>query len=205
MFEQCINRLLSGAVLCQVTAPDLAGWLIEPSHLAEANAFLARIGRKVEMPLGGIFYLAYGPGVALPRAQVTRLQRDLLGDLRPMLQFIRLILDANKTDIPLAMEDILEVNTLLAVIDGNDALRQELREIAARIGGRHDSTDRGIFTAVIRHLSTAGYLHLVNADREVYQVTGKVQVLYDMSDFLMENMPGAPEAMAEAEAQGQLL
>lgn len=205
MFEPCINRLLSGGVLCDVTAPDLSGWLRNPTHLADANAFLRRIGRSIETPLEGIYYLAYGPDVPNPKAQVVRLQRELIGDLRPMLQFIRLILDANKTDIPLVMGDILEVNSLLAVIDGNDALRQELREIAARVGGRHDSTDRGLFTAVVRHLSTGGYLQLVNADREVYQVTGKVRVLYDMADFLMENMPGAPEVMAAAEAQGHLL
>ena len=205
MFEACIERILSGDILCEVTAPDEVSWFMEPANLAEANAYLHRMGRTVESALPGVFYVTYAPGRSGSKAQVSKLHKDMVGELRPMLQFIRFILDTKKTDIRLRVGDLVEVNAFLAIIDSNDALRSELRDVASRVGGRHDTTDRGLFTAVVRHLANAGYLHQVHVEREIYRATGKVQLLYEMADFLMENMAGAPEAMAAAEKQGQLL
>lgn len=205
MFESCIERLLAGDIICEVTAPDQVSWLLDPQNLSAANAFLDQIGRRVETAEPGGFYATYASGRSGPKSQVTKLHKELVGELRPMLQFIRFILDTKRTDIRLRVGDLIEVNALLAVIDGNDALRVELRDVASRVGGRHDTTDRGLFTAVVRHLANAGYLHQVHVEREIYRATGKVQLLYETSDFLMENMAGVPEAMAAAEKQGQLL
>jgi len=206
MFDTAINALLAGHVVCRVTSRDIYDYLSREQNLTEANAYLGRIGKRIASPsAGGAFFLVHTDPNGTARAELRDLHRRMLGEVRPVVEFMDLHLRSTHTDAVLRPGDVIDVNVIASAVSGNEQLRRDLADIAQAASVRGDGTDRGRLGAVIKKLESWGYIKSENTEREIYRATGMIDLFRDLQDFLIENTPGAKEAVEAAELQGDLL
>lgn len=206
MFEHVINSLLSGNVICRYTDRDGFEHLSREDNLRDANSYLFRIGRKVSTPdAGGAFFLVNQEPKSVRRAALDRLHKKLLGEVRPVLEFLELCLGATNTDILLRAGDQINTAEIFAGIDNDTKLRADLRDIVRQLPRAGGSNDQEMFDSILTRLTNWGYLVLENPERKIYRVTGLLDVFQDQVAFLIENTVGAGEAISDQLYQGDLL
>ena len=76
-------------------------------------------------------------------------------------------------------------------------------ELAGLMGVR-DSTDAGRVTRILEKAAAAGYLRCVSRDRGDYEITGKIELHYDINAYLTETVAQIREAV-EGAAQPELI
>jgi hypothetical protein len=134
---------------------------------------------------------------------------DIKHNLRLLVGFFVHVMQAQRQDQFLAPGSLIEANPLMATIDDNPNLRGELQTLAGLGKGPvGDGTLRGTLDRLLKKLRDDGYLTLANPEREIYQVTGKIEYLQEVVDFLMahQSIPDEVEEEADTEVQqGTLL
>jgi hypothetical protein len=187
MFEQVMPLLLSGEFICEVRYPDAYRFLATESNQKDANAYLTRIGRSLVMTeQSGAWYAAYeriGPNEKHAiKEEFTRIKLKI----RFLVDFFVKAMRASGMEIFYSRGDKIEAHALMAAIDGNPGLRAEFQALGSV--GRGGATDGKLKGALDRHLKLLvddGFLIRVNAEREIYQVTGKIEYLTEIVQFLM--------------------
>jgi len=117
-------------------------------------------------------------------------------------------MQALRKDQFLAPGSIIEANRLMAAIDQNPNLRSELQALAGLgKGPTGDGTLRGTLERLLKKLRDEGYLVLANPEREIYEVTGKIEYLQEVVDFLMahQSIPDELEEDTEGDTQQESL
>jgi|SRR5471032_1190926 len=187
MFEQTMSLLLSGEFVCEVRYPDDYRFLAVEPNQKDVNAYLTRIGRTLAATeQGGAWYAAYDRiGQEEKRAirdEFTRVKRNV----RFLVEFFVKAMRASNLEAFYSRGDKIEAHALMAAIDGNPGLRAEFQALgnAAR-GGATDGKLKGYLDRQLRVLVEDGYLIESNKEREIYQVTGKIEYLTEIVQFLM--------------------
>jgi len=209
MFKNVIPVLLSGEFVCPIAHRDEHAYLTDTANLAGVNEYLTKIGYRVAQTRHGAAFFA--THVELGGKEERRDARDLFTHikhtLRPLVHFIEMVMRAMQSDEFLFAGAVIEANKLMAAIDANPSFRNDLQSLATQLKGiSADGSDRGRLDKVLRRLRDDGYLVLSNPDREIYQVTGKIEFILEVIEFLMEHQGAAIDdeepAMPE---QGDLL
>jgi len=200
MFEQTLILLLRGEWICHITHPDAYRFLGKDSNRLDAEAFLARVGRRLTVTRqGGAWFAAYDQIGPDERKVIREHFADLKNDLRPLVDFFTLVMRAQRQDEFLAPGTVIESHSLMAAIDANASLTTELKALARFGKGTVGDGTRGIFDRLLRKFLEDGYLTLSNAERQVYQVTGKIEYFQAAMDFLMDH-ECVPEELEEDDA-----
>lgn len=187
MFEQAMSLLLSGEFICPIRYPDAYRYLSEEAHQKDVTAYLARIGRKLSVTgLGGGWYMSFDQIGQDQRRSVRDEFSRIKLDLRFLVDFFSKAMRASEREQVYSRGDKIEVHALMAAVDSNPGLRAEFQTLATL--SRGSGSDGKLKSNLDRHLKTLrdeGYLVLVNPEREIYQVTGKIEYLYEVVQFLM--------------------
>ncbi|WP_295433251.1 hypothetical protein [uncultured Thiodictyon sp.] len=187
MFEQTLTLLLGGEFICAIRYPDAWRFLEDESQRQDAAAFLARLGRRLARTRqGGAWFAAYIQVGAEERRAMREGFADIKHNLRFLVGFFVHLMQALRQDQFLAPGSLIESNRLIAAIDENPNLRIELQALAGLgKGPTGDGTLRGTLERLLKKLTDDGYLMLANPEREIYEVTGKIEYLQEVVDFLM--------------------
>ncbi len=187
MFEQAMPLLLGGAFICEVRYPGPYRFLATESNQKDVNAYLARIGLTLVMTeQSGAWYAAYeriGPDEKrVIKDEFTRIKQKV----RFLVDFFVKAMRASGLEVFYSRGDKIEAHALMAAIDGNPGLRAEFQALGnVGRGGAADGKLRGTLDRQLKLLVDEGYLICVNAEREIYQVTGKIEYLTEIVQFLM--------------------
>ena len=205
MFEQTVTLLLSGEFICSVRYPDAWRFLTEEAQRKDVDAFLGRLGRRlVSTRQGGAWFAAYQQIGAQERRAMREVFADIKHNLRLLVGFFVHVMQALRQDQFLAPGSIIEANRLMAAIDENPNLRAELQTLAGLgKGPTGDGTLRGTLERLLKKLRDDGYLVLANPEREIYEVTGKIEYLQEVVDFLMAHQSLRDEVEEEADTEVQ--
>lgn len=189
MFSEACRRLLEGAFICNTAYPDLFAYLSEDGARGEVDEFLSRVGlRLAATPHAEAYYAAHDSVGPQDRTEIRGLFREIKYELRPVLAFLNLVMQATHADTTLSAGDTLSFPTLLHSVSENAHLDELLRSFA-NLGvefGAADANARSILDKVLQRLTRAGYL-VADRERDRYQVTGKIDYFYEVLDFLAEN------------------
>jgi hypothetical protein len=209
MFEQTVTLLLSGEFICSVRYPDAWRFLTEEAQRKDVDAFLGRLGRRlVSTRQGGAWFAAYQQIGAQERRAMREVFADIKHNLRLLVGFFVHVMQALRQDQFLAPGSIIEANRLMAAIDENPNLRGELQALAGLgKGPTGDGTLRGTLERLLKKLRDDGYLVLANPEREIYEVTGKIEYLQEVVDFLMahQSIPDEVEEETDTEVRQETL
>jgi hypothetical protein len=201
MFEHTLTLLLSGEFVCAVRYPDAWRFLEDEAQRREAEAYLQRLGRRLARTRqGGAWFAAYREVGAEERRQIRDGFAEIKHNLRFLVGYFVHVMQALRQDQFLAPGSLIETNRLMAAIDENPSLRGELQALASLgKGPTGDGSLRQTLERLLKRLTDDGYLVLANPEREIYEVTGKVEYLQEVVDFLMTHQ-SIPDEVPEGEA-----
>ncbi|MGO4414402.1 hypothetical protein AB4Z27_15715 [Cupriavidus sp. KB_39] len=187
MFEQAMSLLLSGEFVCEVRYPEAYRFLAVESNQKDANSYLIRIGRTLAATeQGGAWYGAYDRIDQDERRAIKEEFARIKQQIRFLVDFFVKSMRATGREVFYSRGDKIEAHALMAAIDGNPGLRAEFQALGNV--GRGVATDgkmKGSLDRKLRMLVDEGYLIVANAEREIYQVTGKIEYLTEIVQFLM--------------------
>jgi hypothetical protein len=207
MFKSIIPVLLSGEFVCPVSHHEEHSYLMDNANQNAVNEFLGRIGfRLTKTRHGAAFFATHlEVGGKEERKDAKELFTHIKHTLRPIVSFMEMVMRAMQSDEILAAGAVIESNKLMAAIDTNPSFRNDLQSLATQLKGiSADGTDRGRLEKVLRRFKDDGYLVLANAEREIYQVTGKIEFILEVIEFLMEHEGIADDEEPELPDQGSI-
>jgi hypothetical protein len=204
MFEQTLTLLLAGEFICAVRYPDAWRFLDNEGQRHEVDAFLGKLSRRLARTRqGGAWFAAFIEIGTNERRAMRDGFADIKHNLRLLVGFFVHVMQALRQDQFLAPGSIIEANRLMAAIDQNPNLRSELQALAGLgKGPTGDGTLRGTLERLLKKLLEEGYLVLANPEREIYEVTGKIEYLQEVVDFLMAHQSIPDEIEEETDGDG---
>lgn len=198
MFEKVLPLLLRGEFICHVSYPEAYEYLSHAKHIQEVQKYLAKIGLDLQQTeQKSAFYVVYQQLDEANR-KATKDEFTLIKQqLRPLVQFMALLLRVTNNEEVLATGAFIKKHQLMAKIDDNHDLSLQLTDIANQFS-QLDKTTSGRLDRLLKLLEKHGYLKLKNAETETYYMTGKIEYLQQVIDYLMEH-----EGIVEVEEQGE--
>ena len=190
--------LLRGEFICHVSYPEAYEHLSHSKNAQTAQDYLAKIGLDLQQTeQKSAFYVVYQQLDEANRKDSKDEFTLIKQQLRPLVQFMALLLRVTNNEDILATGAILKKHELMAKIDANHDLALQLTNIANQFSVL-DKTTSGRLDKLLKQLEKNHYLVLSNVEREIYQLTGKIEYLQQVIDYLMEH-----EGIVEVEEQGE--
>ncbi|MBX3608608.1 MAG: hypothetical protein KF871_01830 [Hydrogenophaga sp.] len=201
MKPETLATLLAGNFVCQYAFPEAYADLVEPGEAEKVDQWLQSLDRRLAR-LGddGAFFVAplqvhTNEQVAKVKTDLARF-RDVYGLLVEMLNLVRLTKDGFR-GVP---GEYVQLAEILLKVNEDTTLVSRLREL--RIPGADARlSNNELLRKMLERLRAEGYLIVSNASTETYQITGKVDHLHAVMQYLVENVPELTDtALSDAEA-----
>jgi len=188
MFSEVVRGLLAGEVICAISKPEGYAFLSDPANAQDVSAHLQRIELKLaQTQRRSAFYVACLADSTETRKVAKEVFKEIKQVDRPLVYFMDLLMRAMRNDDYLMPGSVIEASKLMAAIDASPSFRNELQSLATMLSPSNDGTDRARLTKILKYFVSHGYLYLTNPERELYQVTGKIELFRETIDFLMEH------------------
>lgn len=189
MFSEVAKALMSGAFICGITMKEAYDYLENDEQFAEMDAYLSRIGMQVAQTRErSAFYATSIPATREEKADVKRKFMTIKNELRPVVQFLTMTASALGNDLVLAPGFMIPKAKFVDVVNDNPGLRSDLKTLVASMRGTGaDGTTSALIDKVLRKMVEFGYLHLANREKEIYQITGKIDHFHEIVEFLVEH------------------
>ena len=188
MFEQVVQSLLTGEFICPVSSHEGFVFLNEHDNQHSVNDYMGKIGLHLAKTRhGGAYFAAHNVTGGHERKTAKEVFTDIKQTLRPVVSFLDMVMRAMQSDDFLSVGTPIEVNKLMGAIDANPSFRNDLQTLAIQLKVPADGTDRTRLEKVLKSFRDKGYLLLSNPEREVYQITGKIEFIQEAIEFLMEH------------------
>ena len=185
MFEQLAWKLLEGEFICQYRMPECYRYLSNDDNQQTVRQWLKPINLElVSTPQGSAWYAAWVDLNSQPN-EITKVFREVVLDIKPLIQFLNLLMSANHHDVALSPGDVVRFHELLTSINEQPALREELKGIALFWKSNRDSVD-GQLGVVLSRMVDTGLIFESNRDQKIYKATGKLEWFYELLDFYAE-------------------
>lgn len=189
MNAKVLKLLLSGEYICSVRYRTEFELLEDVTEREEAGAWLLNLGmRLARVGDEGAFFLAHdyiGP------KEVTQVKNELLkfrDEYGPAVLLLDFIRQADSGRGHLGPGEYIALWELEAAVAQSSMLETQLKSLLNVItNSAMRNTNRENLRKLLDHLTRDGYVVLANKDTSTYQVTGKIEQLYAVLQFLDEN------------------
>lgn len=189
MNAKVLKLLLAGEYICSVRYRTEYELLDDDSEREAVDAWLLSLGmRLARLGDDGAFFLAYdyiGPKETTQVKNELLKFRDEFGPAVLLLDFIRQT-DAGR--VQLSPGEYIVLYQLEAAVSQSSMLETQLKGLLSVItNAAMRNTNHENLRRLLDHLARDGYVVLANKDTGAYQVTGKIEQLYAVLQFLDEN------------------
>lgn len=190
MIAAALKTLLSGRFICSVAYPTEYNYLSDQEALAKVEDVLGHMDFRLARtnPEDGAYYTAPKDVTTL---SVTRLKEDLrrFRDVYgPAVMLLDLIRQTNSTEIALSPGDVIRLARMEELIIDSASLESQLKGLSHVIKGFNARQSiRENFRKVLEQLRDEGYVILFNPQADIYKITGKIEHLYSVIEFISEN------------------
>ncbi|PPK49903.1 condensin complex protein MksE [Marinobacter persicus] len=206
LFERTVTALLAGEVLCEYRHEDLVTYLLVPENQERVADFLSQLSRTLRQTGNKDAWLcAYQDlSVSGAREGVRQQFREVANHLESLVAFLRLVMNVETNDRPIAPGEHLYESQLIEQIAGTPTLEEKLRSLTEkRLFSTKKPDVAGRIRVVMETLVNKGYLVRFGTSGNDYQATGKFSWLYDMMSFI-QNHEGIPEDAVDEDNQMRL-
>jgi len=132
----------------------------------------------------------------------SRVRRMVMVIYGPAIMAIALIRQCEADHLTLMTGEYIQAGAIETAINANPALESQLNglgQVIRRFALKNSIRDR--VDAVLMHLAEEGFLKLIDRDRSTYRVTGRIEQLWAVIEFIAENEPVAPAQSAELDQE----
>jgi hypothetical protein len=188
-FENCIEILLSGEVICEVSDSDLFRYFLKREKYEHVEKYLYQIGRKITKTRDGAgFYCVYNDISNPKHSKAAKRQLEIAQEsFEGLIIWLRLARRVEPDSRPIEAGSRLVESELLAAIEGSSSLKDQLDEVAHRLKRDQKSIESKVkLRGVLKYLSDNGFLKGIGGSGSVYIATAKWSLLYDQLDFLAQ-------------------
>ena len=189
MFEMVVQSLLAGDFICSVSNRDGFAFLSDQDNQSAVNDYIGKIGLYLATTRsGGAYFSAHNAGGGpdderSARKAAKEVFTEIKQTLRPLVSFLEMVMRAMQSDDLLVVGTSIEVNKLMGAIDANPSFRSDLQTLASQLKLQADGTDRTRLDKVLKSFRDKGYLLLSNQEREIYQITGKIEFIQEVIEY----------------------
>ncbi|WP_178385385.1 hypothetical protein, partial [Pseudomonas aeruginosa] len=188
--DSALKRLAEGCFVCEAKYPDEYEALLDAGGRTEAERWLGAIGyRLARLSEDGAFFMAHAVATTEMRTQLREELKSVRGKLEPVVAILESIRQAQGRDPQIHSGDMLWESELSEVIRQSSTLERrvmEMRDIhGARVG---ESTNERVRRMLVQ-LEAEGYVMETNPTTKGYKVTGKIDYLYQLIEFIASNTP----------------
>jgi hypothetical protein len=210
MSPRVLKLLLEGAYICSIRYPDEFSLLQDEDEQEKVSDWLEKLNmRLARLGDDGAFFMA--PSY-IGQKDITQVKGELVkfrDEYGPAVLFLDFIRQTDTSRVYLSPGEYIALYDLDATVSQSTMLETQLKSLQNVISGaslRHTNYEN--LRRLLEHLAKDGYVVLANKDSGTYQVTGKVEQLYAVLQFLDENkvIPDAEVNDREADdAEGDLV
>jgi hypothetical protein len=189
MNAKVLKLLLAGEYICSVRyrsefelLEDLAERESVDTWLLALGMRLARIGDE------GAFFLSYDN---IGQKETTQVKTELLmfrDEYGPAVLLLDFIRQTDLSRVQLSPGEYIALYELESAVSQSSTLEVHLKGLLGYItNAAMRNTNHENLRKLLDHLTKDGYMVLANKDSGTYQVTGKIEQLYAVLQFLDEN------------------
>lgn len=181
-FQLIAVRLLRGHFINRAVDPELFDYLEEPANVDGLNDFLGRLGLRALRTGNGETWFAALRRLDESNRNAARETAALAKrELRHWVSFLKLTMSALNEPAPVAGA-LLHAHRLNQAIHENLNLQETLRTLAQRLRSTNDASLQKMLELVINWAlrGDQGLLELIDEDKGIYRLTGKVDWVLDM-------------------------
>lgn len=210
MSSRVLKLLLEGAYICSIRYRDEFTQLEDEDEQEQVNDWLEKLNmRLARLGEDGAFFVA---PAYIGQKDITQVKGELMkfrDEYGPAVLFLDFIRQTDASRIFLSPGEHIALYELDATVSQSTMLETQLKSLHNVISGasvRH--TNHENLRRLLEHLAKDGYVVLASKDSGLYQVTGKIEQLYAVLQFLDENkvIPDAEVDDREADdAEGDLV
>ena len=205
-FQSIVTCLLRGGFINRTANPELFDYLEEPDNVDGINDFLGRIGlRALRTGNGETWFAALRRLDDSNRNAARETAAQVKRELRHWVGFLKLTMAALNEPAPVA-GSMLHVHRLNQAVHENLNLQETLRTLCQRLRSTPDASLQKMLELVVNWAvrPEQGLLELIDEDRGIYRLSGKVDWVLDMilaiDESLERQTPSAPRAVFQSPA-----
>lgn len=189
MNAKVLKILLAGEYICPVRYRSEFELLKDVSEQEEVNTWLLALGMRLgRIGDEGAFFLSHdyiGP------KEITQVKNELLkfrDEYGPAVLLLDFIRQTDLSRVQLSPGEYIALYELEAAVSQSSTLETHLKGLVNYIShAAMRNTNHENLRKLLDHLTKDGYMVLVNKDSGTYQVTGKIEQLYAVLQFLDDN------------------
>ena len=198
--RETLEDLLEGKFISMETDADEFRYLSAEGTVEDLGTVLREFGRTIRKTrTGSAFYLVWESLGTAEQRSVRSEFREFRNTLRPVVDFLLLVMNASQSDVPLRSGDTISVSDLSLWRADYPPHRKELEEIATLLSVRRETVSERT-AGVLDELAKEGLTVLRNRDAQVYLVTGKIDYFYEVLDYIDSREKITEEASESADS-----
>ncbi len=207
--SEVLESLLSGSFICPTTDRDAYKTIQDDRCRSEINTVLMHMGRELNMTSRtSAYYVTYKTIDASNHNKVRSMISEVFGLIRPVVRFVAMVGDASIDERILVAGDELSLPHLVLQIQQSTTLTEMLDSTYRHPKVRRNRVRESIpekLEVVMEFLVKEGLAKLVSKDRQLYMITGKLDFIYEVLDFIDINENVIEQVNKENEAQGEFV
>ncbi|WPH19862.1 hypothetical protein [Variovorax paradoxus] len=186
--DSALKRLAEGCFVCEAKYSDEYEALLDMDGRAEAERWLDAIGyRLARLNDEGAFFMAHAVATTEMRTQFREELKSVRGKLEPVVAILESIRQAQGRNPQIHSGDMLWESELSEVIRQSSTLERRVLEMRDINGARVGESSNERVRRMLVQLEAEGYLVETNPTTRGYKVTGKIDYLYQLIEFIASN------------------
>lgn len=189
MNPRALKLLLAGEYICPVRYRDEFNILDEADEQEAVNTWLESLNmRLARLGEEGAFFMA---PAYIGQKDITQVKNELLkfrDEYGPTVQLLDFIRQTDAGRVYLSPGEYIALYELEASVSQSTMLETQLKSLLGVISSASQrNTNHENLRRLLEQLVKDGYAVLANKDSGTYQITGKIEQLYAVLQFLDEN------------------
>ena len=189
MNSRVLKLLLAGEYICSVRYRDEFSILEDAEEQESVNTWLESLNmRLARLGEDGAFFMA---PAYIGVKEITQVKNELLkfrDEYGPAVQLLDFVRQTDAGSVLLSPGEYIALYQLEAAVSQSTMMETQLKSLMSVISNASQrNTNHENLRRLLDQLVKDGYAILVNKDSGTYQVTGKIEQLYAVLQFLDEN------------------
>jgi hypothetical protein len=183
-----LTELLAGKSICKITDEENYRRLQNETRREDINKYLRPLNRRIATTKNeSVYFLAYQELNAEARNHLAKEFDQTIKFLLPLLEWMQLTQEALGNDSVFSIGDIIDLYKYARSIESNQALQKRFSKLASNRFFNSSSSDlQNQLKQVFKKLEDNNYLHKLHKDQQYYIITGKIEYLIEIIEFIKE-------------------
>ena len=189
MFKQTVQKLLTGAVICETAYAEEYEYIKVTSNSDRIEDFLENLDRNLTyLASADAYYCTFKQVDQSNNAELTVLFNEMRSTFRPLVEFLDLLLSASHADLPLRAKSVVNINELFDPFEHDQSLRDQLRRLTSVKPFKTNKVEtREQLVYIFQKLEDMQYFVRKNSGSSRYFATARFDLIYLLIEFLNDS------------------